>query len=126
MERAAAMLTISAFAARIGVTPRRARALAAAGRIPGAVKLGRDWLIPEAAEATPGARGPSSRASRSHATQVVAARAGQVRALKRRRQRRFLKAAAGSGPAIRAAVVFRLPPESLFFEEPELTPDDLP
>lgn len=43
---AAAMATVLQAAAAWGITPRRVRILAAEERIPGAVKIGRDWLIP--------------------------------------------------------------------------------
>jgi excisionase family DNA binding protein len=39
-------LTAAQYAAYVGVTPRRARAWIAEGRIP-AEKFGRDWMIPE-------------------------------------------------------------------------------
>lgn len=50
------MTTIStkAYAFRLGITPARVRQLLKAQRIPGAVKFGRDWLIPETAVRTPG------------------------------------------------------------------------
>jgi excisionase family DNA binding protein len=38
--------TTAEAAARLGVTPGYLRQLLVAGRIPGAVKRGRDWLIP--------------------------------------------------------------------------------
>lgn len=41
------MLTITQFAARIGKAPRSVRQKCQAGTLPGAVKIGRDWLIPE-------------------------------------------------------------------------------
>ena len=40
------MLTISQYAARIGKAPRSVRQKCQAGTLPGAVKVGRDWLIP--------------------------------------------------------------------------------
>lgn len=40
------MLTTEQAARRLRVTPARIRQLAAAGRIPGAVRFGRDWQIP--------------------------------------------------------------------------------
>ena len=40
------MLTSAQAAARLGVTPARIRQLAIAGRIRGAYRQGRDWLIP--------------------------------------------------------------------------------
>ena len=41
------MLTISQYAARIGKAPRSVQQKCKAGTLPGAVKIGRDWLIPE-------------------------------------------------------------------------------
>lgn len=41
-----------------GLTPVRVRQLCQAGRIPGAQKVGRDWIIPPNAEVSPGSRGP--------------------------------------------------------------------
>lgn len=40
------MLTIAEYAARIGKAPRSVRQKCQLGTLPGAVKLGRDWLIP--------------------------------------------------------------------------------
>lgn len=40
-------ITVSQAAARHGVTPRRIQALAEAGRIPGAIKKGPIWLLPD-------------------------------------------------------------------------------
>jgi hypothetical protein len=40
------MLTIAEYAARIGKAPRSVRQKCQIGTLPGAVKLGRDWLIP--------------------------------------------------------------------------------
>ncbi len=40
-------LTTLEAAAKLGVKPSRMRQLLLAGRIPGAVKFGRDWAIPE-------------------------------------------------------------------------------
>lgn len=47
-------VTVKAYAFRLGITPTRVRQLLQAGRIPGAIKLGRDWLIPDDAVRTPG------------------------------------------------------------------------
>ena len=41
--------TITA-AARWGITPRRVRKLCAQGRVPGAIHVGRDWLLPTGSE----------------------------------------------------------------------------
>lgn len=40
------MLTIVEYAARIGKAPRSVRQKCQIGTLPGAVKIGRDWLIP--------------------------------------------------------------------------------
>lgn len=40
------MLTIAEYAARIGKAPRSVRQKCQIGTLPGAVKIGRDWLIP--------------------------------------------------------------------------------
>lgn len=40
------MLPISEYAARIGKAPRSVRQKCQLGTLPGAVKIGRDWLIP--------------------------------------------------------------------------------
>lgn len=55
------VLTSSEFAALKRVSARRIRTLASAGRIPGARKWGRDWLIPAQAEIAAGTRGPQLR-----------------------------------------------------------------
>lgn len=52
------MLTVPEFAARIGCDVSRIRLLCAQGRIKGAAKVGRDWLIPDRAKISP----PKSRA----------------------------------------------------------------
>ena len=122
MREAPTLLTIGEFARRLGVTARRARALAASGRVEGAVKVGRDWLIPAATRVAPGTRGPRSRAA-GGATQLVLGEHGQ--GLKRRRQQRFRALATRSPRVVRAAAVFRLPHEALHFEEPDLSPDEL-
>lgn len=41
------MITVKQAAERLGVNVARVRALALAGRIPGAKKLGRDWFLPD-------------------------------------------------------------------------------
>ena len=111
-------------ARHLGVTARRARALAASGRIAGAVKIGRDWLIPVSARVTPGTRGPSLR-SATDPTVVVLAPRGKNQALKQARQRRFRKSAAIATRLAHSAVVFRLPRSSVRFAEPDLEGEDL-
>jgi hypothetical protein len=123
MTETSHLLTMHEFARRLGVSARRARALAASGRVEGAVKVGRDWLIPASARVVPGTRGPRSRAAEGE-TRLVLAERGRGQALKRRRQKRFRKLAAGS-PQVRGAAAFRLPREDLHFDEPDLRPDEL-
>ena len=48
----AALIPVAEYAARIGRSPVSVRQKAARGAIPGAVKIGRDWLIPEDAPYT--------------------------------------------------------------------------
>jgi hypothetical protein len=117
-------LTSSEAATRLGVTARRARALAASGRIEGAVKIGRDWIIPASARIAAGTRGPSLRATVG-AIDVVVVPQGKAQTLKRARQRRFRKRAARSAPLARSAVAFNLPRDSVRFKEPELSSEDL-
>lgn len=45
-------------AERLKIHPSRIRRLAAAGRIQGAQKIGRDWIIPESLRIRAGSRGP--------------------------------------------------------------------
>jgi len=120
-----AFVAISEFARRLGVTARRARALVASGRVDGAVKIGRDWLVAASARVAPGMRGPRSRAA-GGSTKLVLARRGQGQALKRGRQKRFRKLAAQSPQMAHGAAAFRLPREGLRFEEPDLSPEELP
>ena len=40
------LITLVEYAARIGKAPRSVRQKCQAGNLPGAVKIGRDWLIP--------------------------------------------------------------------------------
>lgn len=124
MNEAPAWLTIREFAQRLDITARRARALAASGRVEGAVKVGRDWLIPAATRVAPGTRGPRPRVA-GGATQLVLGERGQGQALKRRRQRRFRKLTPQSPRMVREAAVFLLPRHALHFEEPDLTPEEL-
>ena len=117
-------LSIREFAARLGVTERRARAIAASGRVAGAVKIGRDWLIPESARVLPGARGPRLRASESR-SRVVLSVGGAAQALKRQRQRRFRRRAMQAPELAAGAVAFPLPREALRFEEPDFASEEL-
>lgn len=41
------LISIAEYAARIGKAPRSVRQKCQLGTLPGAVKIGRDWLIPE-------------------------------------------------------------------------------
>lgn len=122
--RSPALLSSREFAASLGVTERRTRALAASGRVAGAVKIGRDWLIPASARVAAGSRGPPSRASRGM-TRAVLSASGKSQALKRERQRRFRRRATRSPPLAAGAVAFRLPREAVRFREPELEAEDL-
>lgn len=108
----------------MGVSARRVRALIATGRVEGAVKVGRDWLIPVSARVVPGSRGPRPRATQRQ-TRVVLSEGGRGQALKRRRQKRFRRLAAGLPEMMRRAAVFRLSRKGLRFEEPDLHSDDL-
>ena len=40
------LIPLTEYAARIGKAPRSVRQKCQAGKVPGAVKIGRDWLIP--------------------------------------------------------------------------------
>src|ERR1700675_735132 len=102
------LLTIREFAGRLNVTERRARALAASGRVAGAVKIGRDWLIPASARVVPGTRGPRPSASGSTGRVVLAER-GAAQALKRKRQGRSRTRAMKAPKLVASAVAFRLP-----------------
>jgi hypothetical protein len=55
------MITSAAAAALLGVTPRRVQALCAQGRIRGAKKIGRDWMLPDQPRISAGTRGPALR-----------------------------------------------------------------
>ena len=61
-------LTARHAAAELGVSERRVRQLAGEGRVCGAVKHGKEWLIPSPVEVIPGSRGPAGVAGRSPAT----------------------------------------------------------
>lgn len=50
------LLSVADAARELGVSPRRIRALLAQGRIAGAVKLGREWVIPAPVRKLPPAR----------------------------------------------------------------------
>ena len=63
MAQSDEMLTSAEFAALRRVSARRIRALASGGRVAGARKWGRDWLIPVQAKISAGTRGPASNAS---------------------------------------------------------------
>ena len=58
-------LTVKGAADELGVTEARVRQLASQGRIEGAHKVGRDWIIPRPVEVRPGTRGPAGAATRS-------------------------------------------------------------
>jgi hypothetical protein len=73
MPESSEFLTSAGFADLHRVSARRIRALVLAGRIPGAFKHGRDWLIPAQAKIAMGTRGPLSNSVR---------RSGTVRAFK--------------------------------------------
>lgn len=52
------VLTTEEYAKKLGIDPSRVRRLCEAGRIPGAKKIGRDWIIPENAVPVAASRGP--------------------------------------------------------------------
>lgn len=49
---------------RLGITPARIRQLCQAGRIVGAQKVGRDWVIPDPPQVEPGSHGSTPRPAR--------------------------------------------------------------
>ncbi len=51
-------VTVRQAANELGVSERRVRQLARAGRVRGAMKVGQGWLIPKPVRVAPGARGP--------------------------------------------------------------------
>ena len=57
-------VTIASAAEKLQVSERRLRQLARQGRVKGAEKRGRDWLIPTPVEILPGKRGPVGVAGR--------------------------------------------------------------
>jgi hypothetical protein len=121
------LLPVAQYARRVGISARRVRALAGAGRIPGAIKLGRDWLIPASAIAIAGLRGPRGQASGALPSVSLAA-PGELAAMKHARQIAFRTA--NSGPSARQASLdgtfLRLPPTGFTLTEPELDDEPLP
>ena len=61
-------LTARLAAEELGVSERRVRQLARAGRVRGAAKHGNTWLIPTPVEVIPGKRGPVGVAGRTSAS----------------------------------------------------------
>jgi len=53
--------TVAEAAAELGVSERRVRVLCAEGRIVGARRIGRDWVIPRPIRVVPAAKGPRGR-----------------------------------------------------------------
>ena len=60
-------VTVSQAASELGISDRRVRQLAGAGRVRGAAKVGQGWLIPTPVEVIPGSRGPAGVAKRADA-----------------------------------------------------------
>ena len=60
-----ANVTVRQAAIELGVSERRVRQLAGAGRVRGATKAGAEWLIPKPVELVPGRRGPAGVAGRT-------------------------------------------------------------
>ena len=60
-------VTVRQAASELGISDRRVRQLAGAGRVRGAAKAGQEWLIPTPVEVIPGSRGPASIAKRADA-----------------------------------------------------------
>ena len=58
-------VTVRQAAAELGISDRRVRQLARAGRVRGASKTGQEWLIPSPVEVLPGSRGPVGVAGRA-------------------------------------------------------------
>ena len=54
-----ANVTVRQAAAELGISDRRVRQLARAGRVLGATKVGQEWLIPTPVQVVPGKRGPA-------------------------------------------------------------------
>ena len=63
-ERPAYNVTVRQAATELGISDRRVRQLARAGRVRGASKVGQEWLIPTPVEVVPGNRGPAGVAGR--------------------------------------------------------------
>ncbi|MBM3932741.1 MAG: DUF2283 domain-containing protein [SAR202 cluster bacterium] len=57
-------VTTSVAAREMGISVRRLQALLQQGRVEGAERVGRDWLVPLPAEVRPGLRGPQGVAKR--------------------------------------------------------------
>ena len=55
-------VTVEEAARRLGLSVRRVRRLCAEGRVEGATRLGRDWIIPTPVQVSPGSRGPKGAA----------------------------------------------------------------
>ena len=64
-----ANVTVRQAAIVLGVSERRVRQLALAGRVRGATKTGAEWLIPTPVEVVPGRRGPAGVADRAGAAE---------------------------------------------------------
>ena len=64
-----ANVTVRQAAIVLGVSERRVRQLALAGRVRGATKTGAEWLIPTPVEVVPGRRGPAGVADRAVAAE---------------------------------------------------------
>ncbi len=60
---------VTEFAAKLGVSTRRARALCKQGRVRGAHQSGGIWIIPPDAVLTPGQSGPELRIARARSGQ---------------------------------------------------------
>jgi hypothetical protein len=56
MPKRSELITVEAAADQLGVTARRLRLLCLKGRVQGARKIGRDWLIPSPPMVMPGSR----------------------------------------------------------------------
>lgn len=57
-DRGEEITTVAEAAHELGVSERRVRALCAEGRVVGARRIGRDWVIPRPIRVLPGVRGP--------------------------------------------------------------------
>jgi predicted nucleotidyltransferase len=104
----ARLISCSEFARRRGISVQRARELARAGRVPGAVRIGERWAVPESAAVgrRAAARGASGmRPLREPASAIEAALARRVE----RRRRLLQETAAKVCAALRAARVQCVP-----------------